>query len=280
MLVILAGASWGIISIFVRRLSNAGISALNITSLRSVFAALALLLVMPFVAPSAFRIKLRDIWCFAGCGVASISMFNLLYFSTMQRTSVAIAVVLLYTSPIFVTAMSCLFFKERFGRGKVIALALVTAGCVLVSGALNGNAENRLDWRVLLCGIGSGFCYALYSIFGRFAQRRGYGSDAITLWAFIFAGVFSLFVVDWGQMPQIAKSPALWPFIAGLVALSTILPYFAYTAGLKRLQPSTAAIAATVEPVIGTLVGIIIFGESLTWVAMSGMLLILCAIFL
>ena len=173
---------------------------------------------MPIVSRTAFRIRLRDLWCFAGCGIVSISMFNQLYFNTLQRTSVAIAVVLLYTSPIFVTAMSCLFFKEKFGQRKMVALGLVTAGCVLVSGALNGNAENRLDWRVLLMGIGFGFCYGLYSIFGRFAQRRGYGSDAITLWAFIFAGGLSLFIMDWGQMPQIAKSPALWPFIAGLVA--------------------------------------------------------------
>ena len=280
LLVLLAGASWGVISVFVRGLAAAGIDAMSITSLRSEFAALTLLAAMPFLSRGAFRVRLRDLWCFAGCGIASITLFNLLYFSTLQRTTVGLAVVLLYTSPIFVTAMSCIFFKERFSIRKLLALVLVTAGCVLVSGFLNDSDDAQIEVPVLLMGIGSGFCYALYSIFGRFAQQRGYASHTITLWSFIFAGLASPLMFDWSLAPKIATSPSLWPGIAGLVAFSTILPYFAYTAGLKLLQPSTAAIAASIEPVVGTLLGIFLFNESLCWTALTGMLMILGAMLL
>ena len=279
LLVLLAGASWGVISLFVRHLGAAGIDAKSIAALRSFMAVLMLLVIMPFVSPGALKIRLRDAWCFAGTGIASITFFNALYFNTMQRTSVGIAVVLLYTSPIFVTMMSCFFFKEKFKISKLFALLLVTAGCFLVSGVMKeGNANLPLS--VLFMGIGSGFCYALFSIFGRFAQQRGYGSDTITLWSFIFASLTSPFLLDWGVAPKVVQSPGLLLCLAGLAAISTILPYFAYTAGLKRLQPSTAAIAATIEPVVGTLVGIIIFGEVLTFSSLAGMCLILVAILL
>lgn len=279
-LVLAAGVTWGMISLFVHGLGEAGISERSITALRSFFAAVILLAVMPLASPGAFRVRLRDLWCFAGCGLASMIMFNLLYFATLQRAGVGMSVILLYTSPVFVTALSCLFFGEKFGLCKLLALCLVTCGCVLVSGVFNDGGA-RVSLPVLLMGIGSGFCYALYSIFGRFAQRRGYGSDAITLWSFIFAGGAALLIFDWGEsLPIIAGRPVLWVNTFLLVIVSTIIPYFCYTSGLKRLQPSTAAIAAAVEPVVGTMVGVLVFSEVLTWSSLSGMFLIFAAMFL
>jgi drug/metabolite transporter (DMT)-like permease len=49
---------------------------------------------------------------------------------------------------------------------------------------------------------------------------------------------------------------------------------------LKRLPPSTAAIVATIEPVVGTLVGIAVFGETIGFSSLAGMCLIIGAIFL
>ena len=60
LLVLLAGASWGIISLFVRHLGAAGIDAKSIAALRSFVAALMLLAIMPFVSPGALKIRLRD----------------------------------------------------------------------------------------------------------------------------------------------------------------------------------------------------------------------------
>ncbi|MBR2873788.1 MAG: EamA family transporter, partial [Lentisphaeria bacterium] len=71
-----------------------------------------------------------------------------------------------------------------------------------------------------------------------------------------------------------------WGLLAGLVLVVTILPYYAYTAGLKRLEPSTAAIAATIEPAVGTVAGVVCFQENMTFSAGMGMALILGAVFI
>ena len=276
-LVLLAGASWGLIGLFSRSLDSIGLGALDITALRGFFTGLALLAVVPLMNPKALKVRLRDLWCMAGCGIASITFFNICYFTTLQQTSIGIAVVLLYTSPVFVTVLSRFCFGEVFRKRTFLALALVTAGCVLVSGVTGGGG---LTFRSLLTGLGSGFCYALYSIFGRYAQQRGYSSIAITLWSFIFAGTAALFILNWGSVLPVLGTGTPWLPLAGLVLVSTILPYFTYTAGLRLLPPSTAAIVATIEPVVGTLVGILVFGESLTASALAGMALIIGALFL
>ena len=279
-LVLTAGASWGLIGIPVRALNGMGLGAMDITALRSAFTGILLLLAVPMMNPKALTVRMRDLWCMAGCGLASITLFNICYFATLQRTSIGISVILLYTSPVFVTVLSHFCFKEAFRKRTFVALAFVTAGCVLVSGVLNGAGGGGLSFSVLLTGLGSGFCYALYSIFGRYAQQRGYSSVTITLWAFVFAGAAALGILNWKNVLPVLATAEPWPALVSLVLVSTILPYCAYTAGLRLLAPSTAAIVATMEPVVGTIVGILLFGETLTMNALAGMALIIAALFL
>jgi drug/metabolite transporter (DMT)-like permease len=277
LLALLAGSCWGIISLFIRRLNAIGFSALDIAALRSILTALALLAAIPCAKGKPLRLKLRDIWCVAGCGILSITLFNCCYFATMQRSTVNVAVVLLYTSPVFVTLLSCAFFGERFTRRKLLALAMVVLGCVFVSGVIGSGS--RLTPTVLCLGLCSGLFYALYSIFGRFAQQHGLDSFKITLWTFIFAGFAALFYLNWGNSLPLLSHLSSWLTLVGLVLISTILPYYTYTAALKLLQPSTAAIVVAIEPVVGSLVGILLFHEPVSASALLGMVLVIGAMF-
>ncbi len=279
-LVLTAGISWGFLGLFVRFMNAAGLGALDVCAVRSIGA--AVLLAAGLLASGRhrlLRIRRRDLWCFAGAGLGSITAFNCCYFSTLRHTSIGVAVILLYTSPVFVALMSRLFFKEPFTRWKTLALVLMLAGCVLISGVCTGGAENiELPW--LFVGLGAGFCYALYSIFGRLAQERGYAPLTITVWAFLFAALGGLFIADWGNVASVVKAhPAVaFPWL-GLVLVSTILSYSTYTASLRHLETSTAAVLVSVEPAVATLTGIVACGERLTLYGLAGMLLILAAAF-
>ena len=162
----------------------------------------------------------------------------------------------------------------------MLSLTAVLAGCILVSGVFSSGGS--LSPKVLLMGLGSAFFYALYTIFSRYAQIRKYSNAAITLCTFLFAGCAGSFMLDWQNAIRIAETGnwQLWTLLAGLILIVTILPYYAYTAGLKRLTPSTSAITATIEPAVGTLVGIVFFHEKMTCSAGIGMLLIIGAVLL
>ena len=175
--VLAAGVAWGVISLFVRRLSAAGLSPMQISLIRMVTSAVCFFPLMALRDPAKLRIRLRDLWMFVGTGIVSVVLFNSLYFYTTVQSQASVAVVLLYTSPAFVLLLSALLFKERITRKKLICLGMTVLGCALVGGVLGGSY--RLTGRVLLAGLGSGFFYALYTIFARLALRR-YDSMTVT----------------------------------------------------------------------------------------------------
>ena len=113
LLTILAGICWGCISLFLRPLAAAGFSSLQVMLFRALFSALFLLIFFLIKDRKLLKIQLKDIWMFVGTGVVSLTFFSLCYFTTILEVGTSIAVVLLYTSPIFVLFMSLILFKEK-----------------------------------------------------------------------------------------------------------------------------------------------------------------------
>lgn len=276
--VLAAGALWGCISLFVRHLTAAGLSAMDISCVRMIVGALGMFIVVLVTDRSLLRIRLRDIWLFVGTGIISVTLFNICYFICMNLSEASIAVVLLYTSPVFVMLMSALFFKEKITGRKVAALVLTFAGCVLVAGLLGGSVH--LTPLALGVGIASGFFYATYSIFGRKALEK-YDTLTITFYTFAAGAIVSPLIANPGNIAaSAAADPTLVLWYLGLGVLCTIAPYLLYTAGLAYLEPSKAAIFATVEPLVGSLLGIFAYGESAGPQKILGMVLILGAVVL
>ena len=276
--VLMAGILWGCISLFVRSLNAAGLSAIDICCVRMCVGAVCMLLVLLVVDCGALRIRLRDIWVFIGTGVVSVTLFNWCYFTCIELSEASIAVVLLYTSPIFVMLMSALLFRERITVRKVIALCLTFTGCVFVAGVLGGSVH--IAPLALAAGVASGFFYALYSIFGRVALKR-YDPLTITFYTFVAGSVAGLILGDPGNVvAAVTASPSvLWLYL-GLGVFCTLLPYIFYTTGLRGMETGRAAILATVEPVVGALIGIFVFAESTDPLKLFGMGLILASVVL
>ena len=276
--VLAAGALWGCISLFVRHLSAAGLSTMDIAGVRMLVGAIGMFAIVLVVDRSLLRIRLRDLWMFIGTGVVSVMLFNVCYFTCMTISEASIAVVLLYTSPIFVMLMSAIFFKERVTPRKVVAIAMTFAGCVLVSGLLGGAV--RLTPFALIVGVAAGFFYATYSIFGRVALKR-YKPLTITFYTFVTGAIASFVLADYGNVAAvIASQPFDILWIIGLGVICTIAPYLLYTSGLEHLDPGLAAVFATVEPLVGGLLGIFAYGESAGHLKLIGMALILAAVVL
>lgn len=273
--VLLAGTLWGIISFFIKALSAAGLDAMQITFIRYAAAAPVLSTVVAVMDRGKLRIRLRDIWMFIGTGIVSIVLFNICYFYTMIHAGASAAVVLLYTSPVFIMLLSALLFRERITPVKLLALVMTFVGCVLVTGLSGGNAMTPL---LLVTGLASGLFYGLYTIFGRIALKR-YDSLTVTVYTFLFALIGILPVSGAASVCRIlAVRPALLLLCAGIGIVCTVLPYFLYTWGLARMESGRAAILVAVEPLIGAVIGMVFYREDCSPAKLAGILLILGAI--
>ena len=162
---IAAGILWGLISLFIKPLSNAGFSPQTILFFRVLFSSILLAVFILINNPALFKIKLADLWIFIGTGIISLTLFSLCYFKTIIDCGSSIAVILLYTSPVFVLLFSALLFKEKIDARKVAAILLTVTGCILVSGIFSQSQNMHISGRSFFIGLAAGFCYALYSIF-------------------------------------------------------------------------------------------------------------------
>ena len=257
--VILAGILWGLIGVFIKKLSAFGFDSVQIAFIRMLIASLSFSLFILIKDKSLLRINIKDIWMFVGTGIISVSLFNICYFYTIIHSEASLAVVLLYTSPVFVVLISALLFKEKITINKVIALVISFAGCVLTAGLLGGI---KIRPFIILTGIASGLFYALYSIFGKYALKK-YSTYTVTAYTFILGLIGDLFIANPVETASIIiDNPAsvLWCFGIGIV--STVLPYFFYTKGLENLESGKAAILVAVEPLVGAVIGMVFLNES------------------
>ena len=278
-LIILAGVFWGSMGIFVRRLSTYGFSSIQITSIRMTLSALIFCLILLLHDKNSFRISPKDLPLFLGLGLGSVLFFSSCYFTAISMMSLSTAAILLYTSPIWIMLMSVLFFHEKLTGRKVSALLLAFGGCVLVSGISGGG----LTPVGLLVGLGSGIGYGLYSILGTVALRR-YSPYTVTTYTFLIAAVGSWFISrpdDILAKLLAVPSPAGLLLFCLLTALVTaVIPFLAYTLGLRSVEASRAGILATIEPMVATLFGVLVFSEPLTLCSGLGVALILAAVIL
>lgn len=276
--IILAGSLWGCIGAFLKLLTAAGLDSMQSVAVRCTMAAGLYALWLLCTDRKALKIRLRDCGYFVGTGLCSLLLFNWCYFNAIERSSMSVAAVLLYTSPIFVMLMSAVFFREPITPLKVAALCITFLGCMLVTGVLPLGGEG-LSPSTILFGLGSGFGYALYSIFGKFALEK-YASTTVSLYTSLFAALGALPLSGLFQTPQVLLD---WRVLAGGLGLGVfccILPYLFYTEGLRHAEAGKAAILATVEPFVAALIGIFAFHEEVTPFKLLGMAAILGAIVL
>jgi len=241
-LVATAAVLWGSIGITVRSIDAAGIGVLEASAERAGIAFFGLLTVALLSGLISLLVPGHDLGLFAVYGFTSVALFFVLYFEAIRRTSVATAAILLHTAPIWASLLSRFVLGEALSSSRIVALAVAFCGCGLVVRAYDPDAL-----RPSLLGLGSGFTYALYSIFAKLALRR-YEAGTVLLYA--------LFLVALGL--AVGVPPARF--------------------ALRSLEASRATVIATLEPVVAAVLGYALLGERLDPPQLLGGLLVLASI--
>lgn len=280
LLIILAGIFWGSMGIFVRGLTSlTDFTSIQIVCVRLVVAAVFFSVILWKKDRRGFRISRKDIPLFLGLGLCSILFFSTCYFTAIRMMTLSIAAILLYTSPIWVMLMSMVVFHEKMNRNKLLALIISFLGCIFVSGI--GSGDSIVTPLGILIGLCSGLGYGLYSILGTIALRK-YSSYTVTTYTFVIAAIGSLFVCSfpdlWHKITVCESKPYLCFFIILTGLVTAVIPFLLYTLGLEHVEASRAAILATIEPMVATLIGVLVFHEYLTFLSTLGILCILAAI--
>ncbi len=274
---ITAGAMWGFIGLFTRHLSAAGISADNIALLRCVGSALFSAAFFALTDRSAFHITLRDVPLHFGNGVLSTLGSAYFYMYCQTECSLAVSGILLYTAPAIAVVLSVFILKERLTKHKVLALALTTLGCALVTGVFGGGQScTPLG---LFYGLSSGVAYALYNIFSFYLLKRN-SANGVTMWSYVFASLSLPFLLHADELPLFWSSAEVVFHALGLIFFGSLLPAWIYTKGLEYVEASRAQMIVALEPAVAALVGIFVFGEPMSAAVFAGLGCIIASIYI
>lgn len=274
--IITAGLLWGTSGIFVKFISPLGFTSLQMTAVRGAVSLLCMAVYALIVDRSLFRVKPIYLLLLAGIGVF-LYLTASLYYTAMQMTSISTAVVLMYTSPIYVSIFSMLFLGEKKSGGKLCAILLLIVGCGLVSGIVGGF---KLDPLGILLGVLSGVTYASYNILTKIALKKGNNPVSVSLYGFLFMVIVAIpFASPASLFANISSSPcAAIPLLLGLGVCTFVLPYFFYTSSMKDLSAGTASAFSVVEPLAATVYSVVFFKEPLNFFSAAGIALVLISV--
>ena len=277
LMVIVAGILWGSMGLFVRWFYSLGFSSMQTATVRITTSAVSLLLIaVCLFGTDTLKIKFRDIVWFLLSGIISIFGMSWMYFESINKSSMCMSAILLYTAPFIVAVFSCVFFKEKFTVNKFVALIIAFFGCVFVTGT-----DGAVTKSGIMFGVGSGLAYASYSLFGKILLKR-YSPMTVTVYSFAVASVAFLYTGDVkGIFNQInsSQTPTLI-IVVGIVMgiVTATLPFLLYTYGLKGMEAGKVAVIAYTEPLVAAVLGYLVFGEFSGCISIIGIVLIISAV--
>ena len=279
LLVLAASVLWGSMGIVTRYVAGIGFHTRQTAAVRICSAAICLVLFLLITDRKKLKIDKKDLKWFLGTGLGSLFVNNLCYAETVQRASLSVAVVLLYTAPFFVMILSAVFFKERMTIQKTAALLLSFAGCILVVGLSGGNAGEK-PLVTLAFGLCTGMAYGLYSIIGKVLVGK-YDSLTVTAYTFIIAAAATFLISEPGDMFRIiGEHIDQMPLVVFGSVITLALPYICYSTALKYMESSRASIIASFEVVAASLFGVVLFGEKLGFLNVIGIICVVLALIL
>lgn len=275
-LVLGAASLWATFGLFTKHLYARGFEPLELASVRAFVGFLGIAAFAAVRGPRSIAVPPNSLPFFAAYGILGFALFEYVFFAALDRTTVAVAVALLYTAPAFVVLASAVLWRERIGRLRGTALVLALAGVALVTGAvgalLHGTAP--LSSAALGLGLLSGGTYALYTVLSKIGTER-FGPAASLFWSFFFA-TLALAIVASPVAPLI-RAPADRMTLLALGIVPTLAPYALYLLALRQLRASTAAMLASAEPAIATILAAIVLHEGFDLLQGIGIALIVMA---
>ncbi|MBZ5646880.1 MAG: EamA family transporter [Acidobacteriia bacterium] len=265
--------------VFTGRLLGGTVTAIDPLILAQTRTTFSLIVLAPLLAGvrggRAFAMPVGDVLrCFV-VGVAGVAASNFLYYFAIEKTTVATAIILQYTAPVWVLLYMVARRLQRATVQRVLAVAAAVIGAALAIG-LVGHARLRLNPLGVLAALGAAFSFAFYNVFGHGLVAR-YERWRVLTYVLLGAALFWLVVNPPWKIAVAHYSGAQWGFLFFFACISVLLPFSLYFTGLQYLDATRAIVTSCLEPVFAILFAATFVAERLSWLQLMGVALVVAA---
>jgi drug/metabolite transporter (DMT)-like permease len=268
---------------------QSGISSLELTQVRATGAFLAFALVLAVTRRESLRLTRRELPYLVVFGIAGVALVQWLYFVSIDRLPIGIALLIEYIAPILIALWAWAVFKEAIRRRIWVALVLAVVGLAIVVEAWSGVA---LDGLGVTAALAAAVAYAIYVLMAERAVRRR-DPASLTAYGFLFAGLF------WAAVQPIWRFPVervddhvsllghlerfslpVWLLLLYVVVAGTAITFLLVASALRHISATRVGIVAMLEPVGASAVAFLWLGESFGTPQLVGGAIVLAGILL
>ncbi len=258
-----------------------------ISQSRTTLAALLLFPALRLVrGRGAVRMRPREVRDCMIVGTLGIAASNYFYYLSIQRTSVATAIILQYLAPVFVLLWMLFRKLQPPTFSRVGGVLVAVAGSVLAIGVVSSvpsfpwlaivPGRIRFDLIGVIAALIAAVAFAFYNVFGRHLVES-LDRWSILAWALAGAAIGWIFVNPPWRVVAAHYSGPQWAFMALFSVISILVPNALYFAGLHHLDATRAIVTSCLEPVFSILIAALALGELLGKIQIAGILLVLAS---
>ena len=268
-----------------------GFDPARLSQLRVTVAFLILLAFVALTRPAALRLRRSEIPVLLAYGVLGIAMTQYLYFVSIARLPVGVALLIEFTAPIMVALWFRFGMHQPTKRTVWAALAMALVGLALVGQVWLGFT---LDGVGVVAGFGAAAALAIYYVLADVQVRRPDARDplSLTMWGFGAAALFWAIIQPWWSFPWSGLTgdgyplgtdgPAvpIWALCTWMIVLGTVVPFWLVVVSLQHIRASQASVIGMTEPLLATFIAWVALGEAMAPVQILGALIVLAGVFL
>ena len=212
-------------------------------------------------------------------GILGVAASNYFYYVAIQKTSVAIAIIVQYTAPVWVLLYVVARRQQRLSVQKVAAVAIAMTGIALTIGIVGTASQSPLhiDSWGLFAALLASFSFAFYNVGGHRILAR-HDRWRVLVWTLVSASCFWLILNPPWKVAAAHYAPAQWGFLFVFSMISVLGSFSLYFLGLQHLEPTRAIITSCLEPVFSILLAAALLGEGVHPIQTLGIVLVLSAI--
>ncbi|VVB90117.1 EamA-like transporter family protein [uncultured archaeon] len=266
--VIIASISYGLIGIFIKLISDIPLGSIIFYRLLFGLAAIAAYLAI-FGRFDEIKLKGKKSY------ILLLGLFEagavLSYFYAVRYTTVSLAVLLLYTAPIYVTLLSPLILKENITSRSLFALLLAVTGAIIIiqPGSMLAGSMGIAG---IIVGLASGLLYAMMILTSRHLKDY-YSGTAQATWSMIVS------IIVFSPFSMVVPSTVIFHNLFLLLLFGivpTALGGILYLGGLRLVRAANASIISLLEPVSAVIFAFLILNEpvSMTMLLGGGLILL------
>jgi drug/metabolite transporter (DMT)-like permease len=264
---------------------SGAVSPTTLTATRIYGSALILGIGVATVLPGLSR---RSLVRLAAFGIVGISLPQWLFYESISRVDVPIALVIVYTAPVLVTAFERVVLRKRMPATVYVAI-IVAIGGVMAAVLGNSGGFGALSGIGLLFAVGAMAAYSCQILLAaiqplelRPLQRVGgamvFGS---VLWLMVdpvWTLPFGVATDPVGLGPRANATAAVWLLIVYITVLGTVVPYALLVSGAPRIGPGAASVTGMTEPIVASVLAWLVLDQALTAVQIIGIGVALCGV--